>query len=135
MAFIQWSLISIVVVILCAGPARSAPSIIQMAPEKEAIAAAAGRRRADYLYCSSWRFTVETNDAGAWTRVPARCVDFVKEYITGDLYGSELEAVSANAAAFARAVGVSGDGRDAWVFDIDETLLSNVPYYAVNGFG
>ncbi|KAG6424076.1 hypothetical protein SASPL_114488 [Salvia splendens] len=116
-------------VILAAGPTWSAPSIIQMRSEKKILLAA------DELYCSSWRFTVETNDAGAWTRVPVRCDDFVKDYITGDLYASELEAVAANAAEYARAIGISGDGRDAWVFDIDETLLSNVPYYAVNGFG
>ncbi|KAL1554999.1 acid phosphatase 1-like [Salvia divinorum] len=134
MAFIQWGLITLIV-ILSAGPTWSAPSIIQMRPEKETLLDAAGRRKSDHLYCSSWRFTVETNDAGAWTRVPARCVNFVKEYITGDLYASELEAVAANAAEYAREIGVSGDGRDAWVFDIDETLLSNVPYYAVNGFG
>ncbi|KAL1563277.1 acid phosphatase 1-like [Salvia divinorum] len=118
-----------VMVILAAGPTWSSPSIIQMRPEKKTLLAA------DDLYCSSWRFTVETNDAGAWTRVPVRCVDFVKEYITGDLYASELEAVTTNAAEYARAIRISGDGRDAWVFDIDETLLSNVPYYAVNGFG
>nr|ACJ85120.1 unknown [Medicago truncatula] len=27
------------------------------------------------------------------------------------------------------------DGRDLWVFDIDETTLSNLPYYATHGFG
>ncbi|KHN40364.1 Acid phosphatase 1 [Glycine soja] len=32
-------------------------------------------------------------------------------------------------------VGLAGDGRDAWVFDVDETLLSNVPYYQGVGFG
>lgn len=78
---------------------------------------------------------METNDAGSWTRIPERCVDFVKEYITGELYLSELEAVADNAVAYAKAVGVSGNGKDAWVFDIDETLLSNVPYYAAHGFG
>lgn len=137
-AFIQWGLISLVVVFLCAGPTWAAPSIIQLTPEKETILAVdvtSARRRGDDLFCSSWRFTVETNDAGSWSRVPERCVDFVKEYITGDLYQSELEAVADNAVTHAKTVGISGDGRDAWVFDIDETLLSNVPYYAAHGFG
>lgn len=37
--------------------------------------------------------------------------------------------------AYARASTLVGtDERDAWVFDIDETLLSNLPYYAQHGY-
>lgn len=137
MALIQWGLISLVV-FLCAGPTWSAPSIIQITPERETLLPAdaiSARRTAADFYCNSWRFTVETNDAGAWSRVPEKCMDFVKDYTTGDLYQSDLEAVADNAAVHAKTAVVSGDGRDAWVFDIDETLLSNVPYYAAHGFG
>lgn len=36
----------------------------------------------------------------------------------------------------ARALASGGGGaRPAWVFDVDETLLTNAPYYAVNGWG
>ncbi|XP_059432484.1 acid phosphatase 1-like, partial [Corylus avellana] len=28
-----------------------------------------------------------------------------------------------------------GDGKDAWIFDVDDTLLSTVPYYKKHGFG
>lgn len=91
--------------------------------------------RDDNLYCDSWRLTVETNDAGPWTRIPSRCVAFVQDYVTGDRYRSDSEAVADASLAFAKTVKLSGDGKDAWVFDIDETLLSNVPYYAVHGFG
>ncbi|KAE9448725.1 hypothetical protein C3L33_19379, partial [Rhododendron williamsianum] len=42
--------------------------------------------------------------------------------------------VAVDASAFAVTVNVSGDGMDAWVFDIDKTLLCNVPYYAAHGF-
>lgn len=78
---------------------------------------------------------METNNAGTWKRVPEGCVDFVKEYINGERYLSDSEAVAGNSLAFAKTVGFSGDGKYAWVFDIDETLLSNVPYYAMNKFG
>ncbi|KAL0333829.1 UNVERIFIED_CONTAM: Acid phosphatase 1 [Sesamum angustifolium] len=57
------------------------------------------------------------------------------DYITGERYRSESEAVTDNALEHAKAVGVSGNGKDAWIFDIDETLLSNLPYYAAHGFG
>ncbi|KZV56691.1 HAD superfamily, subfamily IIIB acid phosphatase [Dorcoceras hygrometricum] len=45
----------------------------------------------------------------------------------------ESEAVAEDAAEYAKSVEFSGNGKDAWVFDIDETLLSNVPYYASHG--
>ncbi|CAL5371211.1 unnamed protein product [Camellia sinensis] len=76
----------------------------------------------------SWRFSVETNDAGIWTQVPSRCQDYVHDYITGVRYRSDSEMV-------AKTVEFAGNGKDAWVFDIDETLLSNLPYYAHHGFG
>ncbi|KAG9134250.1 hypothetical protein Leryth_027521 [Lithospermum erythrorhizon] len=89
----------------------------------------------EYLYCESWRFVVETNDAAPWTRVPEKCIAFVKEYVSGQRYSSDLEAVVEQSLAFAKTVEVSADGKDVWVFDIDETLLSNVPWYAHHGFG
>ncbi|KAK0597327.1 hypothetical protein LWI29_024079 [Acer saccharum] len=30
---------------------------------------------------------------------------------------------------------MTGDGKEIWVFDIDETILSNLPYFAKHGFG
>lgn len=78
---------------------------------------------------------METNDAGEWRSIPARCIEFVKDYITGERYRSDLEVVAENSLEFVKNVKMVGDGKDAWVFDIDETLLSNVPYYAAHGFG
>ncbi|KAF4391983.1 hypothetical protein F8388_004312 [Cannabis sativa] len=28
-----------------------------------------------------------------------------------------------------------GDGKDVWIFDIDEILFSNLPFYADHGYG
>ncbi|KAF6164224.1 hypothetical protein GIB67_010194 [Kingdonia uniflora] len=89
----------------------------------------------DDLYCDSWRFSVETNDAGIWRQVPARCIDFVEDYMTGDRYPSDSGKVGEDSLLFASTVEITGDGKDIWVFDVDETLLSNLPYYALNGFG
>ncbi|CAK9146150.1 unnamed protein product [Ilex paraguariensis] len=91
--------------------------------------------KADASYCDSWRLSVETNNAGAWVQIPERCVDFVEEYMTGDKYSSDIEVASEFASEYAKTINVAGGGKDAWVFDIDETLLSNVPYYQVHGFG
>ncbi|KAG8367312.1 hypothetical protein BUALT_Bualt16G0059200 [Buddleja alternifolia] len=139
MALTQWSIVSLLLILsIKVKPISTFQSIIQMTPEKETLLAAegiSGKRRGVDLYCESWKFTVETNDAGSWTRIPERCCDFVKEYVTGERYVSESEAVADNEVAYAKSLGFSGDGKNAWVFDIDETLLSNVPYYAVHGFG
>eukprot|EP00253_Pinus_taeda_P007407 PITA_07407 len=53
----------------------------------------------------AWRFGVETNTLRSWTVVPAHYVEYVKKYM------------------------------DAWVFDVDETLLSNLAYFAAHQFG
>ncbi|KAK9131077.1 hypothetical protein Sjap_011564 [Stephania japonica] len=93
-----------------------------------------GRR--DALFCDSWRLSVETNNAGEWWTIPSTCIDYVAEYMgVSGQYGSDCAVVALDAAAAARALRVVGDGLDAWVFDIDETLLSNLPYYAAHGFG
>ncbi|KAK4798455.1 hypothetical protein SAY86_030781 [Trapa natans] len=89
----------------------------------------------DNLYCESWRFSVETNDAGKWESIPSRCQRFVEDYMTGGRYLSDSTIVADYALEFARGVQIAADGRDAWVFDIDETLLSNLPYYESHGFG
>ncbi|XP_050215697.1 acid phosphatase 1-like [Mercurialis annua] len=85
----------------------------------------------DGLYCSSWRLSVETNNAGYWVKPPARCESYVEDYMTAERYLSDSEVVAADSISFAKSVNVTGDGKDAWVFDIDETLLSNLPYYEV----
>ncbi|XP_058722344.1 acid phosphatase 1 [Vicia villosa] len=86
-------------------------------------------------YCDSWRLAVETNNVGAWNQIPANCVDSVAEYMVGERYKRDCEVVGKFSSEFAKRVALAGDGRDAWVFDIDETLLSNVPYYKAVGFG
>ncbi|GJU39291.1 acid phosphatase 1 [Tanacetum coccineum] len=86
-------------------------------------------------YCKSWKFAIEANDAGTWTRVPEKCVKFVEEYMNGERYRSDSEVIASYALAFAKSVAVGNDGKDVWVFDIDETLLSNLPYYVDHGYG
>jgi hypothetical protein len=104
-------------------------SIIQISPDHRKI------RIDDDIYCESWRFSIETNDAGYWSTIPERCLRFVQDYMTGDRYRYDSELVAENSLKFAKTVEISGNGSDAWVFDIDETLLSNLPYYELNGFG
>uniref|UniRef100_A0A0A9FBC6 Acid phosphatase 1 n=1 Tax=Arundo donax TaxID=35708 RepID=A0A0A9FBC6_ARUDO len=56
----------------------------------------------------------------------------------GDRYASDSAVAAADSLAFASEVLAAAEGaaaKPAWVFDIDETLLSNAPYYAVNDWG
>lgn len=87
------------------------------------------------LQCTSWRFAVETNSVGPWKTVPEECGDYVKEYIRGRGYKVDLERVAKEAGVYANSVELREDGKDVWVFDIDETLLSNLPYYAEHCYG
>ncbi|KAH0749435.1 hypothetical protein KY290_028667 [Solanum tuberosum] len=57
------------------------------------------------LDCLSWRLAVETNNLQNWKLVPKECENYV---------GLKLNR----------------DGKDVWVFDVDDTTLSNLPYYA-----
>ncbi|XP_042509665.1 acid phosphatase 1-like [Macadamia integrifolia] len=87
------------------------------------------------LQCSSWRFAAEANNLNSWSTIPPECAEYVKDYMTSRAYTFDLERVSIEATTYARSLQLVGDGMDAWVFDIDETLLSNLPYYIDHGFG
>lgn len=89
----------------------------------------------DDLYCPGWHLSVEANNAGSWTRVPPRCVSFVQDYMTGQRYMSDSEVVANYSLGYASSVEIASDGKDAWIFDVDETLLTNLPYYQAHGFG
>lgn len=87
------------------------------------------------LECTSWRFAVEANNLSPWKTIPEECADYVKEYMTGKGYKIELDRVAKEARVYANNVELSGEGNDVWVFDVDETLLSNLPYYEQHGYG
>lgn len=99
-----------------------------------------GDDEAAELRCASWRTAGEANNLAPWAAVPEDCVSHVRAYLTGPAYRSDLDLVAREASAYARAAAPrAGDATDAgagaWVFDIDETLLSNLPYYAQHGYG
>ncbi|XP_028778922.1 acid phosphatase 1-like [Neltuma alba] len=50
-------------------------------------------------------------------------------------YREDSKAVAREAYFYAKKLNLTGYGTDVWVFDIDETSLSNLPYYATHGFG
>ncbi|KAL0726727.1 hypothetical protein Bca4012_022820 [Brassica carinata] len=86
-------------------------------------------------YCESWRLAVEANNAITWKVVPSKCVSYLETYYSKGQFDKDYNVVSSYALAFAKTVKMGGDGKDAWVFDVDETLLSNLEYYKANSYG
>ena len=100
-------------------------------------APASGSSKSKQL-CSyaSWRLSVESGNLKGWDVVPSNCVGYVKKYMmpTG-LYWEESKVAALIIIEYAKTLKLAGDGKDAWVFDIDETLLSNIPYYHQHEYG
>ncbi|KAL3652319.1 hypothetical protein CASFOL_002000 [Castilleja foliolosa] len=85
--------------------------------------------------CTSWRVAVEANNLRPWKKIPEECGDYVRDYMTKKGYQIDLQRVCDEAGLYARTVNFSGDCKFVWVFDLDETLLSNLPYYHHHGYG
>uniref|UniRef100_A0ACD5XL75 Uncharacterized protein n=1 Tax=Avena sativa TaxID=4498 RepID=A0ACD5XL75_AVESA len=85
--------------------------------------------------CLSWRVMVEANNARGWRTVPAPCVGYVRGYMTRGQYGRDLDSVMEQVSAFVDQIAAADDGMDAWIFDIDDTCLSNLIYYEAKRFG
>lgn len=85
----------------------------------------------------AWRLGVETNTLRSWSVVPPEFVEYVKSYMvgTGNQYLRDLNMVADESIAYVNSLKLSGDGKDAWVFDVDETLLSSLPYFASRQYG
>ncbi|CAH8322429.1 unnamed protein product [Eruca vesicaria subsp. sativa] len=86
-------------------------------------------------YCESWRLAVETNNAITWKVVPSECVSYLETYYNKGQFDNDYNVVARYALDFAKTVKIGGDGKDAWVFDVDETLLSNLDYYKAHTYG
>lgn len=86
-------------------------------------------------YYLSWRVAVEANNARGWRIVPPPCVPFVESYMLGGQYGSDVDAVVDQITSYADTIAADDDGRDAWIFDVDDTCLSNLPHYKGRRFG
>ncbi|KAJ0075765.1 hypothetical protein Patl1_33949 [Pistacia atlantica] len=84
--------------------------------------------------CPSWRLGMETNNIRG-KLVPETCGDYVKRYMLGPLYMNDSKAVTDEALLYAKSQKLAGDGKDIWIFDVDETVISHVPYFSEHGFG
>ena len=87
-------------------------------------------------YCESWRVNVELHNIRDFTVVPQECVWFVQKYMTSSQYEDDVERAVDEAILYLGKTCCEKkkcDGMDAWIFDIDDTLLSTIPYHKSNG--
>ncbi|KAI5073675.1 hypothetical protein GOP47_0011688 [Adiantum capillus-veneris] len=85
--------------------------------------------------CESWRVNAEIGNAIGWVVIPSGCEAYVRSYMLGGQYLSDVDLMVQEAMSYASKVQLEGGGRDAWVFDIDDTVLSHILYYSEHHFG
>uniref|UniRef100_A0A0E0DN23 Acid phosphatase n=1 Tax=Oryza meridionalis TaxID=40149 RepID=A0A0E0DN23_9ORYZ len=86
-------------------------------------------------YCGSVRTALEAHNIIGWKTFPADCAKYVADYLTGERYGRDADVVINEAIAYAESLKLSGSGKEIWVFDVDDTALSTLPYQANHGYG
>ncbi|KAF8093125.1 hypothetical protein N665_0390s0032 [Sinapis alba] len=87
-------------------------------------------------YCESWRINVELHNIRDFTVVPQECVWLVQKYTTSSQYEDDVERAVDEAILYLGKTCCEKkkcDGMDAWIFDVDDTLLSTIPYHKSNG--
>ncbi|KAG0625874.1 hypothetical protein M758_2G085800 [Ceratodon purpureus] len=85
--------------------------------------------------CGSFFYNSQVNNDQGWKTVPEECVDGVGAYMEGSQFQADASGVSTAAEAYLTSITPTGDGKDIVVFDIDETALSNLPYYRQHKYG
>ncbi|WP_369293083.1 HAD family acid phosphatase, partial [Klebsiella variicola] len=79
-------------------------------------------------YCESWRINVELNNIRGYEVVPRECINYIGKYMKSTQYNLDSARAIEEAALYvSTCCHLHGDGRDAWIFDIDDTLLSTLP--------
>lgn len=62
--------------------------------------------------------------------VPTGCGSAVEDYVENGQYEADFAAAVESVRTFVNTLGPPGqDGLDMWILDIDETSLSNVPFF------
>ncbi|KAI4299716.1 hypothetical protein L6164_033147 [Bauhinia variegata] len=87
--------------------------------------------------CLSWRLAVETHNLRNFGLVPSSCENYMAKYMLGGQYSADCFEAASAAYEYAKNLTLADDGKDIWIFDIDETALSSLPFYSSpdNAFG
>jgi hypothetical protein len=85
--------------------------------------------------CSSFFYNSQVNNLQGWLEVPEECEGMVAHYMNHGQYDVDADGVVTAMADYLSDVVPQGDGMDVVIFDIDETALSNLPYYQRHRYG
>lgn len=85
--------------------------------------------------CSSFFFNSQVNNAQGWKVIPEECEELVAQYMNNGQYAVDMEGVAMAALKYLKGIAPRDDGKDVVIFDIDETALSNLPYYHQHRYG
>ncbi|XP_042507217.1 acid phosphatase 1-like [Macadamia integrifolia] len=81
-------------------------------------------------YCEAWRINVELHNIRNFEVVPEECTDYIGKYMSSTQFKVDSEkAIEECSIYLSTTFDLTGDGKDAWIFDVDDTLLSTVPYF------
>ncbi|KAF2314012.1 hypothetical protein GH714_021513 [Hevea brasiliensis] len=79
---------------------------------------------------------VELHNIQNFQVVPQECVSYIGKYVTSTQYQVDSERTIEECLVYlSTGCTLNKDGRDVWLFDIDDTLLSTVPYFKKHQFG
>lgn len=79
---------------------------------------------------------VELNNIRGFETVPDECTGYIGKYMKSTQYEVDVElAVESCIIYLSKSFSLENDGKDAWVFDIDDTLLSTLPYFKKHNYG
>lgn len=79
---------------------------------------------------------MELNNIREFDVVPQECIEFIGKYMTSTQYKLDsMRALEECTLYLSRCCTVKDDGKDAWIFDVDDTLLSLLPYFKKHYFG
>lgn len=101
----------------------------------KAIAIRSQASTIDGSFCLSWRLAVETNNELPWRTVPNKCSQYVEDYLIHGQYERDLELIMEQALDYVNGISIVGDGKDAWILDVDDTCISNIYYYKSKNYG
>ncbi|CAL1384321.1 unnamed protein product [Linum trigynum] len=87
-------------------------------------------------YCESWRMNVELHNIRDFKVVPEECVPYIGNYVTSVQYQIDSQLTVEECIVYiSTTCSFRKDGKDAWLFDVDDTLLSTIPYFKQHQFG
>lgn len=81
------------------------------------------------------------NNVRPWKTIPLHCYKHVENYMIGGQYEHDMNLIVDEIMFYASQITLSTSTtttithQDAWVLDVDDTCISNIPYYKAKRFG